>query len=780
MSYISPLLNQKLDQKLNQKLTQAPNFGYPIRREDEEERIYQQLRQRANDVCPNEAKAKLIKEGPITSVISYTKDLGKDCANFAKAVKTGKMNDNSLGRINDLGLKLGSVLIASFLALHSKTKTEAAMKFVGGGAFLASMALWPKMFINLPARLVHGFNIGQRYVSAQGDKKDFFLDNQFLPWDAYSKEEIEKIGKRTGIDAKGENGEEKIKRKMQKTALQNRTLWMATAGFATPLMTALGCKAVEPYVEKAVVKNGFKKAQANIANIDEFLAKAKPDVRNVEELKELFESYPTGQLDDNFYKRLVEVLDVSNMSTKLKDADDLKIISGFAPRDLEDSLRNLQLSKAKVADVEQLKNLLATQAAPKAKILAKGAKKQVQNLDENAINSIVQTLGANGNTVQKLKEILKDNGVADNQIAKIVESLKVDNGEYFELITDYNQNVLSQFRGRLKQYMDLTNSVVGAKSESVYTMEHKSTMEALFSKMKLGLDKLKAFKAGAKGDNESTNAAFDIVVEHFKDFANRTKDMSEAQYKEELAKYLSKQPLEGLADAVGSLKENVSKISPELSGNANQAIFEELNLKILGQGEYDKGIINKFKTFIKAQETGLGAAKAKSLMCANFERSVANGQFREALGQQGLLDKASLEVWTDAARRLIYDNSVAKDSCKSELKSLGYDKLKEILFDPAKYAAEGDVYREMTGGFNLSDIVNALKGNGEDSISYLQKDGFLSSIKRAAASKFNDKTWLKTFGIGMAVLVGVTIGAQFLFGKIKKEYPEENKVGGAK
>ena len=118
-----------------------------------------------------------------------------------------------------------------------------------------------------------------------------------------------------------------------------------------------------------------------------------------------------------------------------RDVDDLKIITGFAPRDLEDSLRNLQVSRAKVADVEQLKNLLATQASPKVKILAKGAEKQTKNLSETTINAIVEKLGQNGNTVQKLKEILSDNGISDNQITKIVNALKVDNKETLNTIT---------------------------------------------------------------------------------------------------------------------------------------------------------------------------------------------------------------------------------------------------------------------------------------------------------------------------------------------------------
>ena len=245
MPNISPLTSRMMTDNTNQN--------------EHQEKIYKHLAQHANDVKPNEAKARLVKENPLQSAASAVGDTFKDGKNFVIAAKTGKLNDNSLGRINDLGLKAGALLIAGFLASNAKTKTNAIMQFLGGATFLSVMSLWPKIFINLPARLVHGFRIDQKYISAQGDKKDVYLDNQFIPTDIFSKQELKDNARRSGIDYESENGEEKILRKMQKTALQNRTLWMATAGFATPLLTAVIGDKIEPLVKNAVINHDFMK-----------------------------------------------------------------------------------------------------------------------------------------------------------------------------------------------------------------------------------------------------------------------------------------------------------------------------------------------------------------------------------------------------------------------------------------------------------------------------------------------------------------------------------------
>ncbi len=295
MTYISPLLQTKLgvvpvDSPKNPIQNNKPGFN----KRQKEEQIYEELKLHANEVKPNEPKAKLVVENPIEAAASYVKDTKQDFSNLFKAVTTGKLADHPLGRINDLGLKIGSLVIAGFLARNSKSTTEAIMKFVGGGTFIASMSLWPKLFINLPARLVHGFRIDEKYISAQGDKKDLFLDNQFIPWDCYPKDRLMKNAKRAGIDPNDSNSEEKIQRKMQKTALQNRTLWMATAGFATPIMTSLICNRVEPHIQNAVVKHNLERAKKVLQtpeSLEAYLSKAKPQIQNQKEIEELLSKY---------------------------------------------------------------------------------------------------------------------------------------------------------------------------------------------------------------------------------------------------------------------------------------------------------------------------------------------------------------------------------------------------------------------------------------------------------------------------------------------------------
>ena len=150
MAKISPMLSNSL--KLSGNI-QNNNLNALDKRN--EQNLDKNLLNEANKIKPNKAKAQLIKQGPIASAVSSVKDTGKDALNFVKAAKTGKMGDNNLGRINDLGMKIGAGVIAAYLAAHSKTKTDAIMKFVGGGTFVAVMSIWPKLFINLPARLVH-------------------------------------------------------------------------------------------------------------------------------------------------------------------------------------------------------------------------------------------------------------------------------------------------------------------------------------------------------------------------------------------------------------------------------------------------------------------------------------------------------------------------------------------------------------------------------------------------------------------------------------------------
>ena len=72
MTTISPLLQNRLNSTNNKK--QAPNNRH--------EKIYQDLKKRAHEAKPNEAKAKMVDEGILGNPITAIKDTFKDGKNF--------------------------------------------------------------------------------------------------------------------------------------------------------------------------------------------------------------------------------------------------------------------------------------------------------------------------------------------------------------------------------------------------------------------------------------------------------------------------------------------------------------------------------------------------------------------------------------------------------------------------------------------------------------------------------------------------------------------------
>ena len=200
-------------------------------------------------IKPLKGQGRLIKSNILYAPVEIAKGFAYD-VNALKGSIKGEANDHQLGKLNDLGMKIGGLGIAGFLFTKRQTPLTKTMEFVGLGSFFASMALWPKIAIQLPARLIHGFNVQQQYEDSFGRKKPFYQDAQFLPWDLYSAKEIDKIGDRMGVPKDIPNRRDFIQEKMKKIAIQNNTLWMLTAGFATPIMSALICNQLEKPLAK--------------------------------------------------------------------------------------------------------------------------------------------------------------------------------------------------------------------------------------------------------------------------------------------------------------------------------------------------------------------------------------------------------------------------------------------------------------------------------------------------------------------------------------------------
>ncbi len=279
-----------------------------------------------NNVKDNTENSKgyLVNESPIQSVQSTVKEYAK-MVKYTVDAAQGKGDDYSVGKINDLTLRLGGLGIAAVLSSMIKNPSSKVMEFAGFASFFAAMSIWPKLFIAEPLKAKTGFDVNQQYVDSYGRRKRFFEDPQYLAWDLWSSEEINKIGDKLKIPQNIENREKHIKEKMQQIATQSNTLWMLTAGLSTPLMASLMGNYISKYVgnivETSRTKSALKTAGLNdftpksqnilekifvnpIANLIT-LTKKKADLDNQEDmLKKLDDAYDAifGKSDDAEYE----------------------------------------------------------------------------------------------------------------------------------------------------------------------------------------------------------------------------------------------------------------------------------------------------------------------------------------------------------------------------------------------------------------------------------------------------------------------------------------------
>ncbi len=272
-------------------------------------------------VRPLPPEGHLIHDSLLTAPKYFLKDIAYDF----KAVKDGfdgNANDHQLGRLNDVGLKLGGIGIATVLAARTKNPMVRIMEYAGLGAFLASMSLYPMIAINTPSRLVHGFDIGKEYVDDQGRKKAVLQDPNYIPFDMYQKdfpgEDLDIIGDRLGIPRDIKNRNDVVKEQMRKIAIQNNTLWMMTAA-VVPVMSALICGGLEKVIAPALEKTRNANYNAAITRMLQHTENMGEDAASIpanrlsKDVSKILENYKGKELPaaefDNLMKLLTKDMD---------------------------------------------------------------------------------------------------------------------------------------------------------------------------------------------------------------------------------------------------------------------------------------------------------------------------------------------------------------------------------------------------------------------------------------------------------------------------------------
>lgn len=793
----------------------------------------------------------------------------KDFAYDLKALKdgyTGKANDHQLGKLNDMGLAIGGLSLAGFLATIKQTPRTKAMEFIGLASFLASMSIWPKVAIQWPAQLIHGVNISQQYEDSFGRKKKFYLDPQFIPWDLYSDKEINKIGDRLGVPRNMNNRRDFIQEKMRKIAVQNNTLWMLTAGFATPVMSALICSLSEPYVNKYLNNLQMKKADKLLNNFSESTKKMKSDkiLKNIESFIELHKDQP---LTDDMIRTL---------STNLTDGFD-----GLATDAMEKDLKKL----LRPDGVEKYTISTAT-----AQAMSDNAKKALKNspLDKAIIDAVVPK-------PEQLTALFESEAYAGKDFTKLQAQDLLDDISLIvrKNIKEYNDtNPVLKITDEIEKPI-IFDKLVNAKfSEAPISKVLASTPAARFNeeaqqivkgaarvmtdlKAKTDvLDKFAYIKFASAPETGLANYWNDVAESLTEIFKITPEEIKKTRMDRQLMTGLLREKMEKIAsddaeysrvmkavcEKINTLKDTVkadtiptnyieaadstydtaaAELENIMTGNGKVVKFENVSQHLTGpkavrngntvhSGEQSLKQIQK--SFVEERFLGIKSTFEGLLNSMNFYRKVATNsidtlkdrprEIKEEVIEfckQLAIDRHMVDFETkfyalrnpypnmdDFSDLEVKDGKVINkylgkarpmadvdlpmdwDFFKTVMQTLYKEPLHpdtEAIFRDTNIAGVGAyrdaVYKDIGDTNYFAKLQHFLENKGSSATSArkflllgMSPDDLFSKI---GLRKYNSQTWRKTFGTIGAVLLGVTLAAQFFFGRMK--LPENRQKG---
>ena len=523
-----------------------------------------------NNVKPLPPQGHLIHDNALNSVKYFFKDRAYDL----KSVKNGFLgtaNDHQSGRLNDVGLVTAGILIASFLASRTTDPKAKLMEYVGLGAFLAAMAIYPKLVINTPTKLMHGFDIDKQYIDDQGRKKSVMQDANYVPYDMYlaevPEENLALIGDEMGIPRDIKNRNDVIREQMRKNATQSQTLWMLTAA-VTPALGALMSYGLEKYAISpltASIRNSSYNKQ-----ISRLLDQTKEMSMNIAELKSnslsdtidhLLSRYKGQELPKEEFNNLIEIL-TKNMDANAAEGirDDIaKILSNAAHNGSE----SFVLYKNTVDDIINIakKSISGRNRSTIEEILIP-TKEELTDIFKRLAKDFDSESGttANSENISKIKNAIKE--LIDSKINKTEGIPK-------EFLNSQKDDIINNISKRLKaqksSYIS-ENSLKGIIDFAKVLGEFKEN-QAL-------LDKCKSFKFEqthqtvlARSYEEFEKTLFDVLGIKFKDLKKMRE--SEVFSKDILDKKISELCKNEVKykEAIEKLGKVVSKMETRLNGS---------------------------------------------------------------------------------------------------------------------------------------------------------------------------------------------------------------------
>ena len=842
-NYISnrPAVNQPVQQK--QSVAIAPKKPMP------DFDIQKELDNRTF-IKPLEGKGRLLNGNIFNAPAIMVKDMIYDAKALKHAV-SGKANDHELGKLNDFGLFLGGLAIASYLFTRKQTPMTKGMEFVGLASFLGAMAIWPKIAIQLPAYLIHGVNVQKQYEDSFGRKKPFYQDPQFLPWDLYTDKEIQKMGDRMGVPKDIPNRREFIQEKMKKIGIQNNTLWMLTAGFATPIMSGLICNTVEPYLNKYLDKRNNKATDKILNNLGEYSQKYK----NISVEQDLIKI-----LDSNINKSFSNELEEQITSTLTKYMD--PVIAESLKKDLQEKVFGKKTYTLQDKNIKEILNNLHT------------VFKKVPGADEEFFKAVIPD-------EKGLIEALKNNNLFGSNITSVDFStiLDVIKKQIEENSINYNKTypdkqkdlrfirklIMNNMTGERnsnpvkivlsKTRSNVLNTAISDKLKSFVKLLDKFNMESF------SLDEYALKKVGAAPETVIANYWNDVSKELMKTLGFTNEEITKARLDRSLMSSLLREKIEHLVSDKNKYTRVMDKLVKKIAEINDKIKTSDMTTSLLTKnntGSYDNivdGVFDGFANRIRKEDLGfdrtakaiagidkndiVGTAKQlqktyvqdrllgvkssfyRIINTLDMYRRIAsdvnsipalNGKYTEV--KEELIELCKIITLeghsSDHATKFYMMRNIEpnRDNGPVEVKNgkvvnKYFGKTSELTDIPKDKYFYQDAMRFMYEGNMHSDTMEILKESSiKDEVlkyrdvvlnklggeKYFDKPYHLirkanttgSDIKflltgiapdelifKTGQQVYNNKKWLKIFGGFGAALLGVTVLAQFFFGKMK-------------
>ena len=780
-------------------------------------------------IKPLPGNGQLVNKNILEAPADAARGIAYDIRSLKRARK-GNANDHELGKINDVGMKLGGLAIAAYLMTRKQTPLKKAMELVGLASFFGAMALWPKVAIQWPTRLIHGFNVKKEYEDSFGRQKPFFQDPMYIPWDLVDDKRIHKIGDRMGVPKDIPNRKDFIQEKMKKISVQDNTLWMLTAGIATPIASALICNACEKPLNKFLGEQTNKKAERLLSNIGEGYSKYLDgsDKELISILESNVDKPMTPQLADQIKEVLTRNVDEVTAKAIRDDIDDLlgatnkkfvvndevlenvitsmkKEMEGILPQGkIDEVVPSLDVLKAKVQgfmgrelDDGEMKKVLHSIFVETKKSLSS------QDVERSTVSTIINRLVNGSKSVEKTlysspAAVLNEGIISRLKgVSEVLSTFKAKNGlldEYIHLKAGaapetVMANAWNEVTDDLPKIFKLTDSeitrtrhdrkfagqLLREKLEALSSDpdEYNRVFRALVDKISKVEEKMSVIdsaKSGKSNYGDAVETVFDGTARTLREFGFNGTAHRLVGSDGQLQGSLKNIQLSYAQNRILGVRSSLYRMLNTMDLFKRISTMENVDALHAGMRKEVKEEIIEFVKHLSIEGstsdymTKFFATRNPNSSSALGSLGVKGGKVEEEFINQavkgGRVDMPFDKTFYSEVMKLLYENNIHPESEKQLESFVLGDKFRqyrrEFLDSLGGHEYFVKPYHKLGSGAGTSYTKFLRVGMAPDQMLH-------GTVKEV----FNTRQWLKTFGGVGAALLGVTVLAQFFFGKMK-------------